>query len=114
LQAQYRYTSACWAVLAAAGKGKDADVLAEKEQASLRQQALDWLRADLKTNSIDFDKDPKTPPVIQQRLAHWREDDDLAGRRPTAAIERLPEAEREPWRQLCAEVDAHLKHTGEK
>jgi len=35
------------AALAAARKGEDAAKLDTKEQARLRQQALDWLRADL-------------------------------------------------------------------
>ena len=101
------------AALAAAGKGKDADGLAEKERALLRQQALDWLLADLKAYSGHLDKDPKTRPAIQQTLAHWREDDDLAGLRATAAIDKLPEAEREPWRKLWADVDALLKRARE-
>ena len=43
-----RYNAACTAALAGCGQGVDADKLDAKERARLRQQALDWLRADLK------------------------------------------------------------------
>ena len=108
-QAQYRYNAACCAALAAAGKGKDADPSADTERPLLRQQALEWLRADLKAYSTLLDKDPKVWPVIQQKLAHWQKDGDLASLRGTADIDKLPEAEREPWRKLWADVDALLK-----
>src|SRR5262249_57071340 len=47
LQAGHRHRAACFAVLAAIGKGKDARKLEDRERARLRQQAQDWLRADL-------------------------------------------------------------------
>src|SRR5204862_7263241 len=43
----HRYHAACAAVLAGCGQGEDAVRLDEPERARLRQQALDWLRADL-------------------------------------------------------------------
>jgi tetratricopeptide (TPR) repeat protein len=44
----YRYQAAWTAALAAAGQGHDADKLVAGDKAKLRQQALAWLRADLK------------------------------------------------------------------
>ena len=41
-------------------------------------------------------------------LAHWREDDDLAGVRDADALMKLPDAERDAWRQLWADLDALL------
>src|SRR5262249_38437386 len=43
----YRYAAASAAALAAAGQGKEADTLGDKDKPRLRQQALGWLRADL-------------------------------------------------------------------
>src|SRR5262249_12312262 len=48
LTAGHRYSAACSAALAAAGKGEDAGKLEDKQRGRLREQALDWLRADLK------------------------------------------------------------------
>jgi hypothetical protein len=106
---QARYNAACWAALTVAGKGRDADTLTEKDRASLRQQALEWLRADLAAYRGLLARDPKYRPAIQQVLAHWPKDPELSNLRDTAAIERLPEAEREPWRQLWADARALYK-----
>jgi len=114
LQASHRYHAACSAALAAAGKGRDAESIAVTERASLRQQALECLRANLKAYSTLLDKDGKAWPVIQQKLAHWHEDADLASVRGAAAIDKLPEAEREAWRKLWADVAALLKRTREE
>jgi hypothetical protein len=96
------------------GKGKDAGALPEKDRASLRQQSLEWLRADLQTYRGLLDKDPTARPVIQERLAHWLKDDDFASLRGMAAIDRLPEGERQPWRQLWADVEALRQRTQDK
>jgi hypothetical protein len=46
-KAGHRYNAACYAALAAAGKGSGAATLEDKEKAQLRGQALTWLQADL-------------------------------------------------------------------
>ena len=63
LAAQHRYNAACLAALAAAGKGKDANGLAENERAPLRKQALGWLHADLKAYSACSTRNPKPGPL---------------------------------------------------
>src|SRR5262249_61662785 len=57
-QAHLRYNAACCAALAAAGQGEDAAQLDDQERMRLRQQALDWLRADLAlyTRQLESDK----------------------------------------------------------
>ena len=47
LSAAHRYDAACAAALAGCGRGEDAKDVDDKERARWRQQALDWLRADL-------------------------------------------------------------------
>src|SRR5262249_61625432 len=77
-QAHLRYNAACCAALAAAGQGEDAAQLDDQERMRLRQQALDWLRADLAlyTRQLESDK-PADHAAAQQALRHWQ-----AGARP--------------------------------
>jgi tetratricopeptide (TPR) repeat protein/tRNA A-37 threonylcarbamoyl transferase component Bud32 len=101
-----RYNAACAAALAGCGKGKDGDQLKAKERAGLRQQALDWLRADLVVWSKQLeDADAKTRKAVHQTLQHWQKDADLAGVRGEEALAKLPEAERAAWQQFWAEVE---------
>jgi hypothetical protein len=96
-------------VLAAAGQGKDADKLDDKERTRLRKQALDWLRADLVMWSELLEKaTPQQRTVVQKTLAHWKRDADLTTVRDKEPLAKLPEAEREAWQKLWADVDALL------
>jgi serine/threonine protein kinase/Flp pilus assembly protein TadD len=102
-----RYNAACAAALAGCGQGLDAAGLDEKERARLRQQALDWLRADLGAWRRLLEKDPdKARPAVIQQMQHWLGDTDFAGVRGEAALGKLPEAERSRWQQLWGEVEA--------
>jgi hypothetical protein len=93
----------------------DATKLDDKERTRLRQQALDWLRADLTAYTRLVEKaNPNTRRVIQQRLAHWQEDTDLTPLRDAKALAALPEKERAAWQQLWAEVAALQKKTKPK
>ena len=100
LGAHNRYNAACVAALAGVGKGEDSSGLDDQERARLRNQALDWLRADLTAWEKRRQDDPKACPKIQQTLRHWRADADLAGVREADALAKLPETEREAWRKL--------------
>jgi tetratricopeptide (TPR) repeat protein len=103
----HRYNAACAAVLAGCGQGTDADKLDAKERTRLRQQALDWLRADLKAWRQVLDKSPdKAGPATAQQMQHWLQDADFAGVRGPNTLTRLPEAERQEWRKLWEEVEA--------
>jgi hypothetical protein len=111
---QVRYfntaTSAGAAAFAGCGQGKDADKLSPQERARLRQQALDWLRADVKAYRQLLEKAAdKAGPAIVQQMQHWLEDGDLAGVRAAESLARLPEAERQDWQKLWKEVEA-LRH----
>ena len=46
---------------------------------------------------------------VAPTLAHWKADADLAGIRDEAALAKLPEAEREAFRSLWADVEALRK-----
>jgi serine/threonine-protein kinase len=106
----HRYKAACSAALAAAGKGEDAAKLDAKEQARLRKQALDWLRADLTAQQKQLKITwPGAATAARAALLHWQEDSDLAGIRDQAALEKLPPAEREAFTKLWADVAALLQ-----
>jgi tetratricopeptide (TPR) repeat protein/tRNA A-37 threonylcarbamoyl transferase component Bud32 len=101
-----RYNAAC----AAAGQGYDADTLKEWHRASLRQQAIGWLRADLTLWTRQLERGtPQARALVRQKLRHWQRDADLAGLRGDAAVAKLPEEEQKTCRQLWADVAALLK-----
>jgi tetratricopeptide (TPR) repeat protein len=110
MQAGHRHKAACFAALAAAGQGEDAGKLGDQERARLRQQALDWLRADLALSTKWTATSPANAPFLQQMLKHWQQDRTLAGLRDEAALARLPADEQKAFAQLWADVAALLKN----
>jgi tetratricopeptide (TPR) repeat protein len=117
LQAGHRSNAACCAALAAAGKGKDAAKLDAKERARLRQQSLDWLRADLALRGKQLQSGkPADRAAVQRALRHWQKDSDLAGLRDKEALTKLPAEEQKVCTQLWADVAALRKkaETGAK
>ncbi len=111
LNGEPRYHAACFAALAAAGKGHDGARLTEEARAGLRLLAFAWLRADLEAwrALLDDKKGPRA--LVRQRLAHRLADEDLAGVRDDAALARLPKAERAAWAKLWADVRALRKRS---
>lgn len=107
LNAQHRYNAACAAALAGCGEGADADKSEAQERARLRQQALDWLKADLKAyREVMGQSAGKAGPAIAQQMQHWLHDADFAGVRGTESLTRLPEVDREEWKKLWKDVEA--------
>jgi tetratricopeptide (TPR) repeat protein len=103
LRGRHRYQASCAAVLAAPSQGQEA------ERTRLRGQALDWLRADLAAWGQLLGKEPdRTRAAVQQALRQWQQDPNLAGVRGNA-LAKLPEAERQSWRQLWGDVEQTLK-----
>ena len=110
LRAQYRYHAARGATLAAAGKGEDARDLNAEQRSKLRQQALDWLRADLDVYAKLAEKESKdTRQAVKQRLSYWLQDADLATVRDARELATLPDEQRKAWQQLWANVASLLK-----
>jgi hypothetical protein len=104
-----RYDAACAAAAAGCGDGKDAAKVSEGELAAFRQQALDWLQTDLNAWRGLLDKDPnKGRRTVAQSMQHWLRDPDFKGVRGSDALARLPEAERQPWRQFWGDVQVLL------
>jgi serine/threonine-protein kinase len=109
LQKGHRYNAACSAALAAAGQGRDAVKPDDKERTRLRQQALDWLRADLSAYTKLWESDPTARRFVRDQLKHWQEDSDLASLRGEAALAKLPAEAHAPFTRLWADVAALLK-----
>jgi serine/threonine-protein kinase len=111
LGAESRYQAARAAALAGCGRGKDEpppDLAARKRW---REQALDWLRADLMTVAGLLDKGtPRQRTDVPRRLGRWRVDPALAGIRDEAAMATLPETERRACRDLWSRVLERMKN----
>jgi tetratricopeptide (TPR) repeat protein len=115
MQQLHRYNAACAAARAGTGQGKDAGQLEDKERARLRQQALEWLRADLAWWAGRADgADARARETIRRQMKHWQTDADLAGLRDQDALEKLSAEEREAWQKLWADVAALLKRMEDK
>ena len=83
-QTQPRYNAACAAALAAAGQGKDEPTPDDAAKARLRQQALDWLKAELTVwTKLLESGPPQARPAIVQTLQHWK-------RTPTSPASETP------------------------
>jgi serine/threonine-protein kinase len=114
VKASRRYNAACAAARAAAGEGTDTATRDDRERARWRQQALDWLRADLATWTRQAGGDtPEDRSTIMRTLTHWGKDPDLAGVRDPNALGNLPEDERQAWRKFWAEAEALRKKVRE-
>jgi tetratricopeptide (TPR) repeat protein len=109
-----RFEAARAAVLAASGRGKDAEALDGKEKGRLRKEALRWLRADLRARTKLLDEDlRRSRSEVKRTLARWKKSPDLAGVRDRDALAKLPEAERLAWARFWADVDAALRRAAE-
>src|SRR5262249_37978173 len=107
LSAGFRYSAACAAALAGAGRG--VETLADEERVRWRKQALAWLRADLEMWGRHLKKGtPRARAEAESSLRDWQRNADLAGLRDEGALAELPEAERETWRKLWADVEGLL------
>jgi tetratricopeptide (TPR) repeat protein len=111
---QHRYNAACSAALAADGQGPEAKGSPDKARLVLRQRALAWLRDDLAAYRRLTEGDAQAGGLVRQNLAHWQQDADLASVRDKAALDRLPDNEREQWQQLWQDVAGLLTRVGGK
>jgi serine/threonine protein kinase/tetratricopeptide (TPR) repeat protein len=112
LGAGHRYNAARAAAQAGCGQGADAPGLGEEERARLREQARQWLRADLAARARAFDAgSTATREANRRALTRWRNEPDLAGLREPGELDRLPADERKACLALWAELDAVLART---
>jgi serine/threonine-protein kinase len=112
LGTDHRYNAARAAAQAGCGRGADATGLGEEERARWREQARQWLRADLAARARAWDADPTaTRGAVRQALTRWRNEADLACVRDPGALDKLAPDEREEYLALWADVAAVLART---
>ena len=110
---QPRYNAARAAILASAGQSQDEPPLEDTAKAKLRQEALDWLKAELSTWKVHVTiTAPGNLELATKTLANWKQQTDLGGVRDNEKLAKLPEAERKEWQAFWAEIDALLKPAG--
>ncbi len=115
LNQHYRYYATCSAALAVAGQGKDARLLPDKVVTMFRRWALGWLRDHLPAYAkLAEQNNPVQNQMIQQQMAHWRRDPDLASVRDAAALDRLAAHERAAWQALWRDVDELAKRVAKQ
>jgi tetratricopeptide (TPR) repeat protein len=109
LVAGHRYSAARAAALAGCGHGADAKGLGEEERAQWREQARQWLRADLAARSSALNAaSPATRAANRKALNRWRNEPDLACLRLADELNKLPAGERKDCLALWDEVAALL------
>jgi hypothetical protein len=97
------------ASLAGTGHAADGVLLNETDRIRLRQQSLEWLRADLARWSEVIASGPPSAQIVSRRtLTHWKCDLDLAPVREPDELAKLPEDERAAFVALWNELDALL------
>jgi serine/threonine-protein kinase len=105
-----RYNAACAAALAGCGRSSDGAELGDAERAHWRAQARQWLRADLDAWAKKLESGLAAARAqVQEMLARWQKDPDLAGLRDPEELKKLPPAERQECRTLWSDLDALLK-----
>jgi eukaryotic-like serine/threonine-protein kinase len=109
MTAQNRYTGACAAALAAAGKGVNNPPTDEAQRARWRRQAVEWLWADLAFWTKQAAGKPEVKRRVARILLRWKSEASLAGIRDEAAVNRLPEGEQKACRALWGEVENIIK-----
>jgi serine/threonine-protein kinase len=100
-----RYNAARAAALAGCGRGQDAHTLDEAARAQLRDQARQWLRAELASMGRKLEHDPGLKEQLLRTLVTWKTDSDLAGLRERSSLIVLSAGEREQLESLWTEVD---------
>jgi serine/threonine-protein kinase len=110
--AGHRYKAARAAARAGCGHGADAPGLGEADGKHWRDQARQWLRAELAAQVRSLATHP-TParPGVREALTRWRNEPDLAGLRDPGELNKLSADERKDCLALWDEVAAVLART---
>jgi serine/threonine-protein kinase len=108
----HRYNAARAAALAGCGRGEDGVSLGQQERARWREQARQWLRADLAIwNKVLAAETAQARELVRRTLTSWRGDPDLAGLREPLALARLAADERKDCLGLWREVGVVLERS---
>jgi serine/threonine protein kinase/Flp pilus assembly protein TadD len=107
---QQRYPAARAAARAGCGQGEDDGTLDDMARADWRQQALQWLQAELAEGARKLPgAAAKVRAELAQALQQWQRDAALACVRDASALEKLPDVEQETWRLFWDQVEVLRK-----
>jgi serine/threonine-protein kinase len=110
LKARHRQHAACSAAMALAGRTDDAGPTDEKERSRLCQEAVNWLRGDLRLHThLLASNSPADRAQCVRALTYWQQDPALAGIRAAAPLAKLSSEDRAACESLWADVAASLK-----
>jgi serine/threonine-protein kinase len=108
----HRYNAVRSAALAGCGNGADATDLGDAERKRWRDQAREWLKAELAARVRALDANPTAAREgVREALTRWSNEPDLAGLREPDELNKLPADEREQFLALWEEVAAVLART---
>jgi serine/threonine-protein kinase len=107
-----RFRGARAAALVGSARGEDVAGVGEPERARWRQQARQWLRADLAAWNQALDRDPSAARDLPSRVGGWRGDSELTGLFEPAELDKLPPDERRDCVALSKEIDGLLTRAG--
>jgi Flp pilus assembly protein TadD len=109
LSAGHRYNAARAAAQVGFGLSKDSVGLGEPERKRWREQAREWLRADLAAWGKLLDGGPtKTRDQVRRAVPPWRSDPALSGLRESTELEKFSADERKDCLTLWHEVGVVL------
>src|SRR5262249_38699011 len=98
---------------AGCGRNADATGLGAEERARWREQARQWLRADLAARARAFDAgSPAARGAARMALTRWRDEPHPAGLPDPGELNKLPADERKDCLALWDEVANVLKRNG--
>src|SRR5205823_1224921 len=92
-----RYNAARVAALAGGGLGRDAKNLSDDDLAHWRDQARQWLGAELTAWGKRLAADLGAKELAHKTLTRWQADPDLTGLREPDALAKLSAGEREAY-----------------
>ncbi len=106
LKAGNRFAAACSAAMAGCGHGRDEPLPDETARRQWREQARQWLEADLAAyRTLVESGTPAERALPPKQLGLWRVVPELADLRNPGAIGQLSDAERQVWRELWARAN---------
>jgi serine/threonine-protein kinase len=110
LNTEARYLAARCAALAGCGLGSDGAALTDAEKRRWREQAREWLRADLAACALALEsRSQESRDLGNKMLVQWQVEPDLARLRDPDELQRIPAGERDEWAALWSTVRAALR-----
>src|SRR5262249_23483273 len=112
LVASHRYNAARAAAQAGCGHGADATGLGEDERRRWRDQAREWLKADLVARARALDAGPAaTRGTARMAVPRLRNEPNLACVREPGELDKLSRAEQKEYLAIWQDLDAILART---